>query len=69
MTLIMWSSDHDKREDLSAELWTVRGLLIDAGQLDAAKRCETAALQVRDEEISLSKATRLLCDFENELDG
>ncbi|AER48803.1 hypothetical protein SEA_FAYELY_95 [Mycobacterium phage Fayely] len=63
MTLIM--SDHDKREDLAGELWLVAGLLKDEGRTFSALKCREMAIATKTGDITLAKATRGLCHFEN----
>ncbi|QBJ01178.1 hypothetical protein PBI_ARISSANAE_93 [Mycobacterium phage Arissanae] len=66
MTLIMsHSSVHDKREDLAGELWTVAGLLADEGRTFSALKCREMAVAIKNGEITLAKATRGLCHYEN----
>ncbi|QFP95573.1 hypothetical protein SEA_GAUGELDP_90 [Mycobacterium phage GaugeLDP] len=61
----MHSSEHDQREDIAGELWTVAGLLRDEGRTFSALKCREMAVATKNGEVSIAKATRGLCHFEN----
>ncbi|QGH80656.1 hypothetical protein SEA_RAHALELUJAH_96 [Mycobacterium phage Rahalelujah] len=63
--LIEDQSDHDQRDDIAAELMTVSELLHGEGKDDAGKAAWMAAARTVTGEVSIDRATILLCNFEN----
>ncbi|AXH46831.1 hypothetical protein SEA_ACOLYTE_88 [Mycobacterium phage Acolyte] len=61
----MMSSDHDTREDIASELWTVAELLADQGKPANAHAARTAANDLLYGEGSIPLAMGLLGHYEN----
>ncbi|AQT28269.1 hypothetical protein PBI_MISSWHITE_92 [Mycobacterium phage MissWhite] len=59
------SSEHDIREDIAAELMTVSELLAAEGKDTDSRKAWTDAARTVTGEVSIDRATRLLCDYEN----
>ena len=63
------SSDHDLRHDIAAELVTVAELLEAQGDDATGMGARDAALALMNRELSANRAMKLLCRYENLLEG
>ncbi|QGJ88369.1 hypothetical protein SEA_DREAMTEAM1_93 [Mycobacterium phage DreamTeam1] len=62
-------TDHDARVDISAELMTCSELLAAEGNEAGSRQAWTDAARVMDGELSINRGIKLICRYENLLEG